>query len=546
MQRRTEKIKSILTLLLLLLCTLVAGYLTVLSLCHTGRNTYLLEKVYLTPEPPWKKLLTAVLFCALWVPLGHLAKTISGRGMARIRTVSLVIFALAIAGWILWVDMPLIPDDTGICWSAAGIWRSGEYASLMAPGAYLEIYPHQWGLVLMESLFQAFSPEYGYRAFYWINGVLVLLAIHSGLALTERFGGKNKNSAQILWLFFAAANFPSLLYINYLYGEIAACSAVLVLWDLMEKYLEQGKKRTLLAAGFLGSFCFVLRKNLLIFLIAICCILLLHILGQGKSILKRGLIYLLLMGICAFLPLGLVQGYASLRSSLPGSSGIPSSLYIAMGMQDTWNGPGWYNNYNAGTYRLYEEDAAAASAAGWEEVSHRLQEMRETPGGLSDFYKRKLLTQWAEPSYDTVYCLMQLPSGADSADATNTALAKGLPYAALREGRISELIWSFLNAYQALIYLGSFLYLAGGLLQVIADLRDRSAAPLQVTKHLQVTKYLPAVTLLGGFLFSLLWEAKSRYVLPYFVCMILMAALGYAKTAEWIYGFLRKKKDADM
>ena len=37
---------------------------------------------------------------------------------------------------------------------------------------------------------------------------------------------------------------------------------------------------------------------------------------------------------------------------------------------------------------------------------------------------------------------------------------------------------------------------------------------------------LPAITILGGFLFSIIWEAKSRYVLPYYVLMIVYAAYG--------------------
>ena len=40
------------------------------------------------------------------------------------------------------------------------------------------------------------------------------------------------------------------------------------------------------------------------------------------------------------------------------------------------------------------------------------------------------------------------------------------------------------------------------------------------------------VTVFGGFLFHMLWEAKGRYILPYFVMMLPMAAVGLAELTE--------------
>ena len=67
----------------------------------------------------------------------------------------------------------------------------------------------------------------------------------------------------------------------------------------------------------------------------------------------------------------------------------------------------------------------------------------------------------------------------------------------------------FINVYQSLIYLGVFLFLGSGLFQ-----------------KRRITQYTIFVVILGGFLFHILWEAKSRYILPYFIMMIPMAAVG--------------------
>ena len=42
------------------------------------------------------------------------------------------------------------------------------------------------------------------------------------------------------------------------------------------------------------------------------------------------------------------------------------------------------------------------------------------------------------------------------------------------------------------------------------------------------------IVILGGILFHMLWEAKSRYVLPYFVMMLPLAAAGICEVTQKI------------
>ena len=44
--------------------------------------------------------------------------------------------------------------------------------------------------------------------------------------------------------------------------------------------------------------------------------------------------------------------------------------------------------------------------------------------------------------------------------------------------------------------------------------------------------YLFAVTIIGGFFFTILWEAKARYVLPYYLMAFPMAVMGYASLLQ--------------
>ena len=50
-------------------------------------------------------------------------------------------------------------------------------------------------------------------------------------------------------------------------------------------------------------------------------------------------------------------------------------------------------------------------------------------------------------------------------------------------------------------------------------------------KRLPLENCLLLVAVLGGFLFSVLWEAKARYIFPYFILMLPCTAAGIAAAA---------------
>lgn len=83
----------------------------------------------------------------------------------------------------------------------------------------------------------------------------------------------------------------------------------------------------------------------------------------------------------------------------------------------------------------------------------------------------------------------------------------------------------FMNRLQTFVYAFAFLYC----LYLIRHDEDHFALIL-------------FVTFLGGFLFSLLWEANGRYVFPYFVFLIPAAAMGLSKCCQAITLCLNKFK----
>lgn len=76
-------------------------------------------------------------------------------------------------------------------------------------------------------------------------------------------------------------------------------------------------------------------------------------------------------------------------------------------------------------------------------------------------------------------------------------------------GKLRILSQKIMNIYQLLIY-GSVLFV------FVAKRKE----------WMYLEHYVLLIGIFGGFLFSLMWETKARYVFPYFLFMIPYAAVG--------------------
>ena len=172
---------------------------------------------------------------------------------------------------------------------------------------------------------------------------------------------------------------------------------------------------------------------------------------------------------------------------------MPSVLWIAMGMQEGDKEAGWYNGYSMYTYQdvcLYH--GPTAKALGIAEIKARAKGFLKDPIYAVDFYFRKFTSQWNDPTYG---CFIMT----HATDLERNALG-----ISMYDGNIKKLLEHFMDPYQLLIY-GSILFLL---------------------------LYILLIGVLGGVLFHELWEAKSRYVLPYFIIMIPMAAAGLSELGD--------------
>ena len=179
---------------------------------------------------------------------------------------------------------------------------------------------------------------------------------------------------------------------------------------------------------------------------------------------------------------------------------------LAMGMQESPIAAGWYNNY---TERFFSADVTAEQekAQALADIGAQLCRMRENPAATLAFYREKLLTQWLEPACDMLW------SGQLSEKAGRyTGVIRGI-YGA--PGALRGWMEGYMDAMQTAVYA---LAAVGG----VCALRKKGGAALLM---------IP-VTVLGGALYHLIFEAKAQYAYPYMVYMLPLAAAGLCRLED--------------
>lgn len=472
------------------------------------------EKVYGVFDSIPRNLLWGAGVLALSGPVQALLLR-GSRERKRRRVFWLALADMALVGAFLayWVGTGhFMPDSDQLqVYYDALAFRRGDYSDMRS---YLEMYPHQYGLIfLYEGLLGIWE---SYRFLEYLNIPLVLLILFLTYRIADDFF---EEPAVSLYALAGVTCFaPLIYYVSFVYGDVCSVAMGLAgIWSL-HRYLESRKSRYGLLAVLTVTAAVLVRKNTLVLVTAACIVLAVYALRHLRW---QALLLALLLAV---IPLGSVRGVEWIyekRSGQEIGGGIPSIMWVAMGMQESWGGAGVYNGYNNSVFRGQAgSDPQAASAIAGEYIRGRLQEFAADRDMAYEFYRFKLLEQWNESTFGGL--IMTHYFDAPPGRLVQSAYA----------GEIQQGVLHFMNRYLFVLYLGGFLFAALGLF-----------------RRWEIGKCLPLIGVIGGVLFSLIWEAKGRYVMPYAVMLIpYMAAGGYyfqrscgALFRRWTAGIRRGK-----
>ncbi len=275
---------------------------------------------------------------------------------------------------------------------------------------------------------------------------------------------------------------------TFVYGDTLSLAFSLISVYLIMKYTETKSLKYALIASIFTMLAYMMRMNSLIFIIATVIYLLLAIFKERhESNLKQNLLKILVVAIYIIVgmaPTSLVKNYYLNKYNLEKNREYPTISYILISMEESWRGNGWYRE-DIGEYAL--KNPVAAKSEYPQRIKERITYFSQNIGYAFDFYVKKAASMWCENTY--------------SAICQNLARQND-PVENLREP---------LEFHQKTLLV---LSCACSLLVLIQKRRDLS---LEVIFLITI--------FIGGFAFHMLWEAKSRYIIPYVVVLMPVASI---------------------
>lgn len=463
------------------------------------------EKAVNVKDRPVMNLLTLLIFAAVAALLILIREKCPKEWLGKIETVAItfaVLWILALGFW--WItSLDRVPEgDQAFIYGGASYFMEGDY-SFFGHGCYCQIYPQQLGQIAMVELYFHLVGKLNYFAIEVICTFFAAGIVLLGYLILRRL--KAGFVTKILYCFLMMGCFPLVGYTSWVYGDLPSTFFLfLAFFSLL--CLQENVKWYIVAcaAGSIVMACLV-RKNSMICLVAFFILAFIDVISKKRW---RMLITAIVSLTATILCYQMIYAVYEARSGQELGSGLPVNSWIAMGMQENWNGNGWYNNFPKELAGSLDWDFKAVEDASSEYLKERMKEFKGNPGQARLFFKLKVLSQWNEPLYQCLFFSQNYRK--------DVPLDSGSFWDQLyHEGAAFNRMLSWANGWQFLIYLGMLLYFA-----------------FAVGFRREPLEYLLAVTIIGGFFFSILWEAKARYVLPYYLMAYPLAVLGYAGLAD--------------
>ena len=420
----------------------------------------------------------------------------------HLSTVMMILWALLSASWIVAIQLHSEID----CWriiDTAQHFAAGDYAPMT--WGYTRGASYQLGMALFLEILLRLIPGVNIDLFMQLLNVLLSVCAAGVLsALAEELFGKAGLRPAVLLL--CVGFLPFLFYNHYVYGTLPMLLLDATGFLCFVRYLRTRRSGFAAALAVSVALAYVCKPNALIALVALVLCALLDVLSTRDRT--------LLIAICLAVALSfglnrLVIWQYVLRSGIPFEENVSLLTYLVMGISETEGIPGWYNGYAEYFFNM-DISAEQQKAIVWADLCARLPQLLEDPAGTAGYFRVKILSQWLEPTYS----VLRYGFRCDWSGHFN-----GLAAMAFREGNaLNLLLEAYMNVYQQALY-------ALACLGLVRAWKHRENPALLL---------LP-LTVLGGFFYHTLFEAKSQYIYPYVMYLMPYAAEGLCMAGRWLW-----------
>ncbi|MDR1821750.1 MAG: glycosyltransferase family 39 protein [Oscillospiraceae bacterium] len=435
---------------------------------------------------------------------------------------------------VIWVmsshSMPFA--DTGAVVYTGRALSNNDFSKLFGENAswYFVAYRYQLGFTFWcELVYRVMRPGTHFEIFQLLN---VLFLAGSYFCLLKTLGRVFKRDLVVLFcaLFMLLAPQPIMTTVL-IYGNLPGLFFTIAAVWFAVLFLESHKWYYGLLTGSLLGIAAVMKANTLIVLIAVCIIIALDFIRHKNF---RSVVTLVVsVACCISFPKIVTWQYEMRAGSSFSVGGVPMISWMALGLSDQngYDMPGWYaSDHTIWAYELVGRDTEKAAELAKTTIKEELKALITNPRyGISFFYK-KFSSQWNEPTYQSVWINQGHGFYAEREGIAALICGTG-EHTEISTGPLEAGVKGYVNLLNMAVFVCVF----------------TAAGALLLAKKKSIVFLLLPTVILGGVAYHLLFEAKSQYILAYFVLMLPIAAAGLdylSGGAEKALGRILKKPAA--
>jgi hypothetical protein len=482
-------------------------FLATLSLLSTTTfpKSYVERPLY-RPDSP---LLLLALFVALVACLFLFDRRfgIERLNTAKLEAVLLVYTLIASVSWVLLAHTTPKADQLEIS-RAAAHFCVGNFAALRRSG-YLFVYPQQLGMsAVLELVYRVVGIGH-FIAFQLLNALAVPVIFYALFRTTDvLFHSRRANNILLIMLF---GCLPPILYATFVYGNVMALMFTLLAVLMEVQYLQTKRLSKFVYSAVFISAATLMKANSEIALVAMVLVFLVAFLADRDW---RNIVLPVCLVAACWLSIFSLNAVYQLRSGVPIDKGTPTSVWVAMGLQDGPMAPGWWNTYSAVAYKRAGYSRSLADSRAKASIATSIGTFMQHPRSALTFFYLKFASQWNDPTYQSLWL------NGKSTDRGASSFVRNL-----YQGTLHTYLVGLMNIYQSAVFLGA-------LLCVVFLFRE-----------LDSQRLLLALVVLGGAVFHTVWEAKGEYIMQYFVMLVPYAAVGVSIALTKLTGAVGRVAD---
>ena len=386
---------------------------------------------------------------------------------------------------------------------------------------YFKLFPYQLGYIFFnEIVLRIFRFNSNPFILLQFLNLFFLAGIYFFLIniINELFN--NEKIAKVTGILLLLCPQPIFICTN-IYGSLPGLFfSILSIWLLL-KYFSNGKIFFAIISMFFIAVAVVIKLNYLIFLVAICIVLVYRlIVSISEKNIRRTLVlcgYIVFSFILSSLLLQSIISSYERRFNEKLGKGVPMISWMVTGSSDSPAAPGWFNWEHMNIFYEAEENNTQAAKLSIEKIKERCNYFCKNPKIACVFFYKKMVSQWNETTYESIW-----KNQLSGANYYALGIAKLVCVTGEKQSK------KYIDFISQFIYVMALICAIGFLI---------------VNKQRNINQALFFIIIIGGFLYHLLFEAKSEYSLPYFILLIPLAAAGFCQAYEFINGKLRKKLD---